>query len=145
MLNVRTSTPNYMIYGETGLKPLVHTIDKRMILFWKKIITGNSEKLSSKFYHLLLNDHVQGIAEYTWITKIKNILNENGFSYIWLLQTCTTANMKMIKQRIQDQSIQILISSANLSNKGKSYEYLKLGRWNLEYYLTCLDKKVQCH
>jgi hypothetical protein len=40
ILNLKTSTPNYMIYGESGRYPVEIDIKIRIISFWAKIIRG---------------------------------------------------------------------------------------------------------
>ena len=40
LLNLRSSTPNCMIYGELGRYPLYIDIKQRMVSYWIKLITG---------------------------------------------------------------------------------------------------------
>ena len=49
-LKLGKSTPNVMIYGETGTNPLQLQIEKRMIGYWLKLITSKSTKLNHKIY-----------------------------------------------------------------------------------------------
>lgn len=44
ILNLSSSTPNYMVYGELGRYPLIINIKVRMISFWGKLI--NSQNLN---------------------------------------------------------------------------------------------------
>ena len=44
LLNLKNSTPNFMIYGELGRYPLQLNVKMRMISFWSKLI---SEKQSN--------------------------------------------------------------------------------------------------
>jgi hypothetical protein len=45
MLNLKTSTPNYMIYGELGRYPVEIDIKIIIISFWAKIICGKQSKI----------------------------------------------------------------------------------------------------
>ena len=40
ILNLKSSTPNCMVYGLTGRYPLLITVKTRMIMYWAKILTG---------------------------------------------------------------------------------------------------------
>jgi len=42
LLNLRKSTPNYMIYGELGRLPISITIKTRLISFWGELIIGKN-------------------------------------------------------------------------------------------------------
>ena len=46
ILNLKTSTPNYMIYGELGRYPVEIDIKIIIISFWAKIICGKQSKIS---------------------------------------------------------------------------------------------------
>ena len=48
ILNLKTSTPNYMIYGELGRYPVEIDIKIRIISFWAKLFVENNPK-----YHAL--------------------------------------------------------------------------------------------
>jgi hypothetical protein len=52
LLHVKTSTPNFMIYGELGRYRIDIDIKVRMISYWSKLILGNQSKISS-LYKLL--------------------------------------------------------------------------------------------
>jgi hypothetical protein len=53
MLNLKTSTPNFMLYGELGTYPLNITVKLKILSFWSKLIDGKQSKLSSLIYRLL--------------------------------------------------------------------------------------------
>ena len=54
ILNVRNTTPNFMVYGELGRFPLEINLKMRMISFWCKLVQ-NDVKLSSVIYRLMLS------------------------------------------------------------------------------------------
>jgi hypothetical protein len=41
LLHVKTSTPNFMVYGELSRYPIDIDIKVRMISYWSKLILGN--------------------------------------------------------------------------------------------------------
>ena len=56
LLHLKTSTPDYMVYGELGRYPISIDIKVRMIKFWCKLIMGKQSKLSHICYKLLYNN-----------------------------------------------------------------------------------------
>ena len=51
ILNMKTSTPNFMVYGETGVYPIYIDVYCRMIYFWATLVSGPPTKLSYIIYH----------------------------------------------------------------------------------------------
>ena len=45
-LKLGKSTPNCMVYGETGTLPLQHKIEKRILSFWIKISEDKDSKIA---------------------------------------------------------------------------------------------------
>ena len=60
ILNLKSSTPNCMVYGETGRYPLLITVKTRMIMYWAKILMGNDNKLTSVFYRFFYKCYSEG-------------------------------------------------------------------------------------
>ena len=55
LLHLKTSTPDYKVYGELGRYPISNDIKVIMIKFWCKIIMGKQSKLCHICYTLLYN------------------------------------------------------------------------------------------
>ena len=83
ILHVKKNTPHVMIYGELGRYPLSIVTKKRIISFLYKLVSGNTNKLSSSLYRILLNDFLSETYEYDWISFVKSIFDDTGLSYIW--------------------------------------------------------------
>ena len=72
ILNAKNSTPNYIVYGETGVFPLQLDINVRIISYWAKINSPESlGQLSNHIYSIthsiyklylvkLQTDHIRG-------------------------------------------------------------------------------------
>lgn len=60
VLNVRSTTPNYMVYGETGRFPLKINIKTKLLCFWSRLVQSSSNKLSGILYQLMYNLHNSG-------------------------------------------------------------------------------------
>ncbi|XP_021350729.1 uncharacterized protein LOC110448677 [Mizuhopecten yessoensis] len=78
ILKVRSTTPNFMIYGELGRVPLEINVKLRMLGFWNRIIS-NENKLSSILLRLALHMQNDDTLQFKWINYIKGIFNETGF------------------------------------------------------------------
>jgi hypothetical protein len=104
ILHLKTTTPNCMIYGELGLYPLDIDIKLRNILYWAKLITGKDTKLSIISYRLLYLSQ-NNDCQFSWPNYVESILNECGFSYVWLNQYFISEQWlkNSVKTCLQDQ------------------------------------------
>ena len=143
ILGIKNSTPSYMVYGETGLQPLIVKIKQRMLNYWYNLINGKHDKIAFQLFQLMLKDKIANNAHYKWLHQIENILNESGHSYLWVQQTANQMQINLIKKTISDQEQQHLESACNDSTKGKIYAYIKES-WDTEYYISNLrDEQIK--
>ena len=88
ILQVKSSTPSSMIYGETGVKPLSIDIKTRIITFWAKTIMPSENKLTFKMYSILLShfnrENIIQNKKFPWLSNVRSILIECGLNDIWL-------------------------------------------------------------
>ena len=66
ILNLKTSSPNYMIYGELCRYPVEIDIKIRIISFWAKIICGKQSKISYIMYSLSHHLYSQQNFDIKW-------------------------------------------------------------------------------
>ena len=83
VLNLKSSTPDYMVYGETGRFPLYISIHCRMISHWAKLLSGPSSKIVCTLYKFMFKLYCDGDVRNPWMCCIEKILNTCGLSYIW--------------------------------------------------------------
>ena len=106
ILNQKASTPSFMIYGETGVTPLVIDIKSRIISFWTKVsdIRNNQSKLSTRFYLILRSLYEDNKCNSLWMKNVKALINENGFGNIWLNQYDINRNwfQQAFRQKVKD-------------------------------------------
>ncbi|KAK3096812.1 hypothetical protein FSP39_003531 [Pinctada imbricata] len=67
ILKLRLSTPNYMVYGETGREPMEIKIKMQMLSFWSKLLMNGDNKLSGILYQLLYSLNETGCGRFKWI------------------------------------------------------------------------------
>ena len=142
ILNVRSTTPSYMVYGETGRYPLIIYAKIKCLCYWSKVLSNGNSKLSGIMYHIMYNCQRNENVQFKWINDIKNILDDSGFSYLWNSQISpgTQAIKSVIKQRLVDQFYQKLVSEMEQSSRGRFYLTFKID-FNLEKYQTVLKKQ----
>lgn len=135
ILNLSSSTPNYMVYGELGRYPLVINIKVRMISFWGKLINSQNSKLSSKLFHVLKN------YKNPWCESVKNILDDCGLSYIWQENSINIPWLKMkVRNILLDQFNQSWYSDVQNSPKSINYRLFKKSLAFEEYFLNLPSK-----
>ena len=67
ILNLRSSTPKFMVYGEIGRFPVKIIIKLRMATFWNKMLCNNNT-LSSIMYRLMFKLHQSNPIHFKWTT-----------------------------------------------------------------------------
>lgn len=55
ILCLKSSTPNYMVYGETGRFPLSVIVSTRMVSYWCKLISSTNTRITNIFIPVLVN------------------------------------------------------------------------------------------
>ena len=145
---MKSSTPNIMVYGETGTFPIKLDIYRRMISFWTKLTDLESNKLSSYMYTIMYSHYLfspnTGQNKFLWLKKIKNILIECGFSGIWDNQSYPNAKwlITATKQKLHDLFLNTWYE--NIQNSSSSYNYRIFKKsFGFENYLTQLPFKLR--
>ena len=102
---MRTTTPNYLVYGEFGRFPLIIDIKCRTLTFWNKLISSN--KLSSKIACLFYIMNINGTQGFKWIEIVISTFDEIGLSFLYSDQQYISADWLNMyaKQIIRDQFI----------------------------------------
>ena len=140
VLGVNSSTYRNMVYGELGRTPLSIEMKTRTVTFWARLISGEQSKLSAIICRLLYNLDASGFYSSPWLLYVKQLLNESGFSHVWINQNtgCSVDLFKKrFKQRIYEQYLQTWSSEIFNSPKCKNYRMYKT-ELSYERYLNVL-------
>lgn len=142
LLNLKQSTPSYMVYGELGAYPLYVSVKARMIGYWSKLIDTECTKFSSILYQLLYHKHTFYSLNSSWINCMKSILDQCGLSYIWLSQNTVSNHLlsKHVKCILSEQFKQNWRSDVLNSPKASCYRIFKTEHC-FENYLDFLNDK----
>ena len=142
LLNLKTSTPSYMVYGELGRYPIYIGIKIRTVYYWARLIVGKQTKYSYILYRLCRQLNENHNLQFSWILFVKQLFNECGFSNIWETEHFNNIEYLkcVIKQRLEDQFLQnwnslVQNSPKTINNKNFKTEF------KYEEYLNILEIK----
>ena len=146
LLCLKTSTPNVMVYGETGRFPLYIKFHAQLICFWRKTLQSPVRKISNVCYHVLLNLLNDHIYVNPWLSFVKTTLENLGLGYIWYNQE-EFININWLKCTItkimQDQYISEWSAKILESEKCFMYKVIKTSFAFEQYLITCPPNLVK--
>ena len=113
-----------------------------MIRYWIKILSSSNTFIPKIIYSMLKTDLDNNITYNgsNWAFQIKNILDDLGFSNIWIHQNDIDIPFNLIKQRLLDTYKQSWYSTINNSNRLETYARCK-HEFEIEKYLDFMKEK----
>ena len=141
VLGVRQNTPNQYVYGELGIYPLYVDRHLRMIKYWLKVVTSSQNSLIHIMYNKLKEESDNDVGILNWASNIRNILQINGFGYVWEQQgviDSVEVFLKKLKIRIKDQYIQTWNEQVANTSNHRLYRQIKT-TFQFENYLSKLE------
>ena len=130
-----------MVYGELGSYPVSLTIKIRLISFWLKLISTPDDRISKQMYNLIYRMHQNNTHQSAWLNCIRQILEQNGFGYVWLDQGLNIDHMYVkdtLYSCLQDQFVQEWTGTVDAGRKCTLYKHIKTD-FKLEPYLLRLS------
>ena len=122
-----------MVYGELRRVTMFVIRKIRIVKYWFKI-NKNPELLISKIFNMR-NTYGQHINR--WALKVKNLLNELGFPYMFESQNINDIDVHIIIRRIYDQYLQQWSTDIRASPKAEVYCFIKSdNNLEIENYIT---------
>ena len=122
-----------MMYAELGRVPLRANRLFNMIRYWHRILKTINIILKACYSYLY--ECVEIYTEHNWAYHVKQELFMSGFGELWINQHIDDKDSPVIKQRLLDQSQQLIRSQISASPKCTYYKYL-IGVYSLQYYLS---------
>ena len=95
ILVLKPSTPNVMVYGETGCYPLIIHVKCRIIAYWASILCSKPEKLSFIMYGIIFKK----FKNQTLLKYVKNALDNCRLANVWLSQSLLSCKQLTLKLR----------------------------------------------
>ena len=144
VLNIKKSTPNCIVYGETGVMPLKLDIQSRIVAFWSKLIQPETINLSTKLYSLAKSyyENRQTQSCFKWFDNIRDIFINCGCNGIWENQNFPNKIwlVKTIKQRLSDLFINEWRIQCDTNTSCTFYRMFKTN-FGFETYSTSIPYK----
>ena len=141
-LNVDMKTPNDLVYSELRRHPIMINSYINAIRYWLRLVTMANERIPRKAYDILRKLDRKG--KETWVTKVRLLLYQNGFGYVWEYQGVgqVKAFLKSLKDRMIDINWQNVHDHITTSERFSSYSPIRGNANVLPIYIS-LDVKRQ--
>ena len=142
---MKLSTPDIIVYGETGVFPLYIDIQCRVISYWAKLVTCDILKLFGTVYRIMFSLFKnERNVKFCWIKNVKEVLNNCGMSNIW--ETHSFPNEKWlvnaVKQKLRDIYITNWHAQLDKTDSATSYKIFKT-TFGMKNYLVTLPVKFR--
>ena len=139
VLKLKRSTPNIMVYGETGRFDLKYYANKRIINFWGTIACGNKNKLSYIIYNLCKQRYLRNSESAPeWFVNLADMLNKYGINFIPNQEAIVKEVIKKMHINLKIEYISKWMAEVNTANKcSVLYKHIKFV-FEREYYLSHL-------
>ena len=137
ILNLKKSTPNVMVYGETGIYPIEILVKCRLVKYWAKIISPHKKSLTQELYNVLLYKSSTSNKDFKWLKSVKTVVENTGFSYVWDTQYVDNVNsfINLLECNLKDQYIQSWHETLYNGTMYSNYRMFKQS-FGSELYLT---------
>ena len=106
-LGVPVRTPNKMVYGDLGRFPLFINSYISCFKYWFRLLEMGNDRLPKTAYEMLLC--LDRNEKDCWVSRIREILCETGFNFVWLQQGLVIKKqtfLKSFKQTLVDMFMQ---------------------------------------
>lgn len=91
---MKSQTTNNAVYGEFARFPMCVSRNIRILKYWFKIMK-NPDSLLAKVFQSELNDQGEPIGKDSWSFKVKELIQNLGFNYLW--NDSTVSNLQLGK------------------------------------------------
>ena len=144
MLNVKQSTNNLAICSELGLYPMIIERQVRIIKYWIKLNSNESDNIILKtVYKCMIEDVSNG--ETNWLSNVKHLLEYNGFAEVWKYRDSVVSNLfiPVLRQRLMDAYITNWRAGMEACSSLSLYRNLKTEYKPAPYLYKVLNRKYR--
>lgn len=126
ILGVGSTTTNAAVLYETGRYPLAYHYHNKCIKFWLKLLTLPENRLPKSCYFVLKSLDENG--KWTWVTSVRNLLQELGFGYVWAAQGVGNQDVffTIFEERVKEYLRRGLRHTISNSTKTALYSTFKI-------------------
>ena len=139
LLGVKPQTSNVAVLGELGRVSLNVKAKERSLTYWTKIMKNTDSPIYNSFIDQMQTLHMT--RNKTWALAIKTLLDDLGFSNIWIVFNTDANYTSLFRQRLYDQYIQDW--NETIVNQPKLY-YYKMFKIDFKYekYLDVVNNTL---
>ena len=143
VMKLKPSTPDVMVYGESGRFKIEYYAKKRMINFWSTIANGNRNKLSFIMYNICKQRYENGLSSSEWFVSLASMLSNYGINFIPHEELYIKAAVKHVIFHLKNEFISSWETQVNNAPKCSIlYKHIKVV-FGCEYYLTNLPYNLR--
>ena len=143
VMKLKSSTPDVMVFGESGRLKIEYYAKKRMINFWATIVCGNRNKLSFIMYNICKQRYENGLPSSEWFLNFASMLSNYGINFIPDEELYVKAAVKHMLIHLKNEYINNWETQVNNAPKCSTlYKHIKLN-FASEYYLTNLPYNLR--
>ena len=146
VLKLKKSTPDAMVYGETGRFDIVYYAKKRIVNFWSRIVLGKEDKLCYNMYKLCKQLYFSpegGTNSTQWFLGLSELLRHCGIDHIPEEVVEVKAAVKHVQLVLKSEYVLNWERQVNSQPKCDNfYKHVK-SIFEREYYLTSLPYNLR--
>ena len=143
LLKVNYRTPTCMIYAELGILPVKYIVNQRILNYWCRILTSDTNKLSCIMYqYLLCKQNSSNPLNSRWLEYVQNSLTELNLSHIWNNPPFATTEQLPFKRLIKIRCRELFQNQTmDQLQQDKHCHFYNLFKCSISFesYLTMLD------
>ena len=123
-LNVKIYACNNSVLGDVGRYPMYIYAYKRVVKYWIRILNMPNTRYVKLCYNMM--KFFDSVGHKNWVTSVRTNLYQNGFGYVWELQTVDRPKLFVYEyvERLKDQYKQEWMSQCALYAKLIDYTQL---------------------
>ena len=127
LLKVRSQTSSAMVYAELGRVPLISKRKERILKYLLKIKSMTDTLLKNAYLKKtqMIDNNIGTLRINTWALEVKNMLNDLGFSYLWMSDNLSYGQSQIVIKRLNDQYIKKWFSDLSTMPKLCTYNMFK--------------------
>ena len=141
---MKQSTHNLAICSELGLYPMIIERQVRIIKYWLKLNSNeNANIILYNVYRGMVEDLSKGAVN--WLSKVKYLLEYNGFADIWMYPDSVIAShfIPVLRQRLMDTYITNWREGMETCSSLSLYRNLKTDYRPAPYLYRVLNRKYR--
>ena len=145
VLKLKSTTPDVMVYGETGRFKIEYYAKKRIVNYWSTLACGNKKKLAYIVFDLCKQRYESTPSKPSsdWFENLASMLNNGGINPIPNQEETVKTVVKQMHTNKKIEYIRNWTDNVNTAPKcSVLYKHVKV-IFEREYYITSLPNNLR--